>query len=186
MHPGPRLWLLEGLLLVAVGAEGSLAAFIWSLARQGRYLPAVVLGLLALALLALSWVRAHRVFRFRRLARRGVIAVGRVVSAVERRMSLAPRVDAFWPLAYQPLRPVCEVAYSFEDDSGATHRGRFMAASRELPRYFPGQSLEIFYDPQAPGRYNAPSLVLRWYFRLGGATQAAADPSGSPGGGPAH
>ena len=57
----------------------------------------------------------------------------------------------------------------FSDDDQRRYRGRFVTARRDRPLYPKGRAVEIFYLDGDPAT-NVSSLVLRWYWRLGGAT----------------
>ncbi len=176
-HAGPRLQFLEMLLILdVVLIAGSLLAGAHLLSR-GQETPAAVLLALGTLLLLLTLSRVRRVQRLRRLGRAGRLATARITGRRRRRLSTAPRADGFWPTAGQPFFPVTEVTYVFEDEEGRQRTGAFMVTADAADGWSPGQTIEIYHE-DSKACFSCPSLVLRWYFRLGGALPADELPAG--------
>ena len=119
----------------------------------------------AVALFAVDVWRAARLAVVRRLAARGRIDRAEVTSVKLARFSVAPRADGPAPTGGWPFVRAAEVAYAFDDPDGVRRRGRFLVGADEAPQFPVGEDVEVFVDRDAPGRH-APSLVVRWYYRL--------------------
>jgi hypothetical protein len=147
---------------------GFLAAFGgWLALERDRAWLAALLAAAVGTLIILDVARVRALRRLRQVALEGVITEGRVVARRYCRVSPAPRADGAFPGTGLPLSRRLEVIYEFEDDRAMPYRGRFCATPREAPFYAPGSRLEIFYLADQPAA-NVTSLVLRWYYRLGG------------------
>jgi len=167
LHAGPRVRLMEIMLLVHV-AIGFLALFVaWICISSGDHMTAGLLGMGTAALLIFDLSRLSKLRVIRNLTIHGLIVQGEIVSAVPSRFTRAHRADGALPRGSLLLRPGLEVTYAFEDERGRTLTGRFLVSTEDIPHYQVGQRHEIYFIEDRP-EINASSLVIRWYWRLGG------------------
>lgn len=161
-----RLVELAFLLHVVILFLGGLAAWLrWLELKDFR--PALLLAAGAPALILLDVFRFRRLRQLRAIAQSGSIATGRVLSNRLIRGSLMPRADRAWPRIGFPFRSSCQVEYAFEGQDGEEHRSRMLVSARDAATWPPGRAIEVFHlkDDAA---VHAPSLLLRWYWKLGG------------------
>jgi hypothetical protein len=170
LHQGPRAKLLElaFLLHVVVVMLAAFAAIVLWKDEDARIWATLLVGA-ALALLALDVTRFRQLRKLRNLAQAGSIAMGEVTGSRLHRWSRLPRADRALPKTTVPLAASLEVTYAFAAIDGRVHAGSFATRSSDGAVFTPGSRIEIFYDGDEPD-LNVSSLVLRWYYRLGGAT----------------
>lgn len=175
--PGPRARILEFGLLGHVVIAFLAAFWAWSWTRDGNpKLPALIVAAAGTAILLFDLRRFIALKELRILAEQGGILTAHVLSVRSSRFSLASRADRAFPSGAIPFFRTLEVTYVFEGPDQITHGGRFLAALTEAGIWKEGQPVEIFHDSEHPEK-NVPSLVLRWYFRLGGSKIVDETPS---------
>jgi hypothetical protein len=166
-----EIWIALDVVLIF------LATFIcYLLLREGRPVPALSLAALGIALAYLDIRRVQRMRLHRKLAAVGNIGQGRVIDQRPRHWTFAPRADGRSRFLGRPLLPALQITYEFRDDADRRHTGSFVVSSKDSRFYEPQRMLEIFYLPEEPS-LNGSSLVIRWYYRLGG---AATPPKATP------
>ncbi|MAG58562.1 MAG: hypothetical protein CMJ83_19920 [Planctomycetes bacterium] len=167
LHSGPRVRLMETMLVLHV-AVVFLAGFLsWLLIRKGSYELAATLAGGAGILLVIDLVRLRQLRRLRHLALHGLITQGHITGSRLCRLPRAPRADGALPRGGLPFVAGLEVGYGFEDEDGRTHEGRFLTSRNDGEYYEIGRRHEVFFLRESP-ETNASSLVIRWYYRLGG------------------
>ena len=172
LHPGPRIRTLEVKLLVDVVVI-SLALFLaWALFRRDESVLAItaIAAAMLLALRDLQHVRRLR--RLRYLGLTGLIAPGHVLGSRLTRFSRAYRADAGLRREGYPFVPGLEVTFSFQDEQDREWTGRLITSRKNASFYEMGERHEVFYLAEDP-TMNISSLVMRWYWRIGG--QAVTD-----------
>lgn len=167
LHAGPRIRLFEALLVVLIIVV-FLALFVaWMTWKQGHLLFAALVagGVIVLILRQLVLIANFR--RLKRLGLTGIIARAHITEVRRRRLSGALRADGTLPRGGLPFFRGLEVRYEFIDDIDRRATGRFLTTVADAPYYSVGDLHEVFYLPDDPSQ-NVSSLVLRWYWRLGG------------------
>lgn len=178
VHPGPRVRILEVTLLLHVALAFVAGLGAGALAQRGQNWAAILLAVFAACILIVDARRFAALKWLRRLAADGAITSARVVATTGRRLSRARRADRALPVAGLPFVVDLEVHYEFTTPDGAVQHGRFLEPRTDASVWVPGTPVEVFYLVDEPER-NLPSLVLRWYFRLGGSDKSDEAPAGT-------
>lgn len=167
LHPGPRVRALEVKFLVDVVVMFLALFLAWNL--FGRDEPGLAITAIAVAVLLLLRDLQHiwRLRRLRHLGLTGLIAGGHVLGSRLTRFSRAHRADAGLRREGRPFVPGLEVTFRFEDEQGHEWTGSLITSRKNAAFYEMGERHEVFYLGEDPTT-NISSLVLRWYWRIGG------------------
>lgn len=167
LNPGPRVRALEMKLLVDVVILFLGLFLAWTLfQRDHPELAATAIGLAGLLLLR-DLQHLRRLRRLRHLALTGSIAHGHVLGSKLTRLSRAGRADFGLRREGYPFVSALEVTFRFHDEQGREWTGALVTSRKNAAFYEMGERHEVFYLEEDPAA-NISSLVLRWYWRIGG------------------